>query len=69
MEQINNLYKEFDENIANLIVKSSTGLAFGIAASFLVFKRRSWPVALAFGFGSGLGYRDFQKSFDLARKV
>lgn len=39
--------------MADLVVKTGVGLSVGVALSVILFKRRTWPVALATGFGMG----------------
>ncbi|GAA5822443.1 hypothetical protein JCM5353_000508 [Sporobolomyces roseus] len=52
--------------LSNAIVKAGTGLAVGIVASVVLFKRRGWPVGFAFGWGLGQGYQDCQRVFNPA---
>ncbi|GAA6033159.1 hypothetical protein JCM8097_002974 [Rhodosporidiobolus ruineniae] len=52
--------------LSNGIVKAGTGLAVGIVASALLFRRRPWPVFLGLGFGIGQGYSDCERVFNPA---
>ena len=63
---------QWDKSIANLIIKTSTGITIGIAFSLLVFKRigsiyvgKAWPIALTTGFGAGMAYAESTKSFSI----
>ncbi|CAG8508977.1 21769_t:CDS:2 [Cetraspora pellucida] len=40
------------------------GLSVGIVASALIFKRKSWPIAISTGFGIGVSYAECQKTFN-----
>ncbi|GAA5821702.1 hypothetical protein JCM11251_000982 [Rhodosporidiobolus azoricus] len=52
--------------LSNGIVKAGTGLAVGIVASAILFRRRPWPVFLGLGFGIGQGYSDCERVFNPA---
>ncbi|BGP19234.1 hypothetical protein JCM10213_007031 [Rhodosporidiobolus nylandii] len=52
--------------LSNGIVKAGTGLAVGIVASAILFRRRPWPVFLGLGFGAGQGYSDCERVFNPA---
>ncbi|GAA5972172.1 hypothetical protein JCM21900_003694 [Sporobolomyces salmonicolor] len=52
--------------LSNAIVKAGTGLAVGVVASALLFRRRPWPVLLGLGFGAGQGYSDCERVFNPA---
>ncbi|GAA5829007.1 hypothetical protein JCM3766R1_003901 [Sporobolomyces carnicolor] len=52
--------------LSNAIVTAGTGLAVGIVASAILFKRRPWPVFFGLGFGIGQGYQDCQRVFNPA---
>ncbi|CAG8727594.1 16571_t:CDS:2 [Gigaspora margarita] len=54
----------WDFCISNLLVKTGIGLSVGIVASALIFKRKSWPIALSTGFGIGVSYAECQKTFN-----
>ncbi|CED84144.1 Uncharacterized conserved protein [Phaffia rhodozyma] len=56
--------KKFDACVADLIVKTGVGFSVGVALSVIVFKRRTWPVALATGFGIGQAYQNCDRSFN-----
>ncbi|GAA5996012.1 Mic10p [Rhodotorula paludigena] len=52
--------------LSNALVKAGTGLAVGIVASAILFRRRPWPVFLGLGFGFGQGYSDCERVFNPA---
>ncbi|GAA5972401.1 hypothetical protein JCM11641_001827 [Rhodosporidiobolus odoratus] len=52
--------------LSNGIVKAGTGLAVGIVASAILFRRRPWPVFVGLGFGAGQGYSDCERVFNPA---
>ncbi|KAL7343509.1 hypothetical protein BJY59DRAFT_645302, partial [Rhodotorula toruloides] len=52
--------------LSNALVKAGTGLAVGIVASAVLFRRRPWPVFLGLGFGFGQGYSDCERVFNPA---
>ncbi|KAJ3315421.1 hypothetical protein HDV04_002963 [Boothiomyces sp. JEL0838] len=52
---------KWDKTIANFLVKTSLGLTIGIGMSFVLFKRRTWPIALTTGFGAGMAYSESQR--------
>ncbi|TNY21134.1 hypothetical protein DMC30DRAFT_416338 [Rhodotorula diobovata] len=52
--------------LSNALVKAGTGLAVGIVASAILFRRRPWPVFLGLGFGAGQGYADCERVFNPA---
>ncbi|GAA5821782.1 hypothetical protein JCM3770_000142 [Rhodotorula araucariae] len=52
--------------VSNALVKAGTGLAVGIVASAILFRRRPWPVFLGLGFGFGQGYSDCERVFNPA---
>ncbi|GAA6061559.1 hypothetical protein JCM10212_001091 [Sporobolomyces blumeae] len=52
--------------LSNAIVKAGTGLAVGVVASAILFRRRPWPVLLGLGFGFGQGYADCERVFSPA---
>ena len=53
LEKDNLLDKKWEECAARFIVNVGVGTAVGIAVSALFFKRKFWPIPLAFGFSSG----------------
>ncbi|KAG6380222.1 hypothetical protein JVT61DRAFT_8314 [Boletus reticuloceps] len=55
------------DNIADLLVKTGVGFGIGVVASVILFKRRTWPIALSSGFGMGAAYADCDRSFNPAR--
>ncbi|GAA5853814.1 hypothetical protein JCM8547_007459 [Rhodosporidiobolus lusitaniae] len=58
--------EQTDLALSNGLVKAGTGLAVGIVASALLFRRRPWPVFLGLGFGIGQGYADAERVFNPA---
>ncbi|KAI8380722.1 hypothetical protein BD560DRAFT_487364 [Blakeslea trispora] len=59
------LSHKWDRAISNFVVKTGLGLSAGIVASALLFKKRSWPIAIATGWGFGVAYADAQLLFFL----
>ncbi|KAI8371228.1 hypothetical protein EDC96DRAFT_501891 [Choanephora cucurbitarum] len=57
------LSRKWDHAISNFVVKTGLGLSAGIVASALLFKKRSWPIAIATGWGFGVAYADAQRIF------
>ncbi|CAO3647978.1 unnamed protein product [Cunninghamella echinulata] len=49
--------------ISNFVVKTGLGLSVGIVASALLFKKRTWPIAIASGWGFGVAYANAQRIF------
>ncbi|GAA5810536.1 hypothetical protein MFLAVUS_003959 [Mucor flavus] len=54
------LAQKWDRTISNFVVKTGLGLSAGIVASALLFKKRTWPIAIATGWGFGVAYADAQ---------
>ncbi|CAG8565330.1 9508_t:CDS:2 [Ambispora gerdemannii] len=57
------LNEKWDKCISNLLVKTGIGLSVGIIASALIFRKRTWPIAISTGFGIGVAYADCQRTF------
>ncbi|KAI9271369.1 hypothetical protein BY458DRAFT_435952 [Sporodiniella umbellata] len=57
------LTQKWDRTVSNFVVKTGLGLSVGIVASALLFKKRSWPIALTAGWGFGDAYADAQRAF------
>ncbi|KAI9306947.1 hypothetical protein BJ944DRAFT_238289 [Cunninghamella echinulata] len=57
------LSNKWDRVISNFVVKTGLGLSVGIVASALLFKKRTWPIAIASGWGFGVAYADAQRIF------
>ncbi|KAI6002151.1 hypothetical protein EDD15DRAFT_2361491 [Pisolithus albus] len=53
--------------VADLLVKAGVGFGVGVVASVILFRRRTWPVALSTGFGMGAAYADCDRLFNPAR--
>ncbi|CAG8808325.1 26517_t:CDS:2, partial [Dentiscutata erythropus] len=54
----------WDLCISNLLVKTGIGLSVGIVVSALIFKKKSWPIAMSTGFGIGVSYAECQRTFN-----
>ncbi|KAG0703587.1 hypothetical protein DFH29DRAFT_998412 [Suillus ampliporus] len=53
--------------VADFLVKAGVGFSAGVVASVILFRRRTWPIALSTGFGMGAAYADCDRSFNPAR--
>ncbi|KAF5325176.1 hypothetical protein D9619_009901 [Psilocybe cf. subviscida] len=61
------LGQKYDRCLADLLVKGGIGFGAGVVASVILFRRRTWPIALSTGFGAGAAYADCDRSFNPAR--
>ncbi|KAF9531065.1 hypothetical protein CPB83DRAFT_849261 [Crepidotus variabilis] len=61
------LGQKYDRCLADLLVKSGVGFGAGVVASVILFRRKTWPIALSTGFGAGAAYADCDRSFNPAR--
>ncbi|THV02207.1 DUF543-domain-containing protein [Dendrothele bispora CBS 962.96] len=61
------LAQKYDRCLADFVVKAGVGFSAGVVASVILFKRRTWPIALSTGFGAGAAYADCDRSFNPAR--
>ncbi|KAK7036695.1 Mitochondrial inner membrane organizing system component [Paramarasmius palmivorus] len=59
--------QKYDRCLADFLVKAGVGFSAGVVASVILFKRRTWPIALSTGFGAGAAYADCDRSFNPAR--
>ncbi|KAG1789145.1 uncharacterized protein HD556DRAFT_1447208 [Suillus plorans] len=59
--------QKYDRCLADLLVKAGVGFSVGVVASVILFRRRTWPIALSTGFGIGAAYADCDRSFNPAR--
>ncbi|KAF6751185.1 hypothetical protein DFP72DRAFT_908703 [Ephemerocybe angulata] len=59
--------QKYDRCLADLIVKAGVGFGAGVVGSVILFRRRTWPIALGTGFGAGAAYADCDRSFNPAR--
>ncbi|KAI6020060.1 hypothetical protein PISMIDRAFT_467978 [Pisolithus microcarpus 441] len=59
--------EKYDRCLADLLVKAGVGFGVGVVASVILFRRRTWPVALSTGFGMGAAYADCDRLFNPAR--
>ncbi|KAG2159327.1 uncharacterized protein EDB93DRAFT_1245135 [Suillus bovinus] len=59
--------QKYDRCLADLLVKAGVGFSVGVVASVILFRRRTWPIALSTGFGMGAAYADCDRSFNPAR--
>ncbi|CAO3641097.1 unnamed protein product [Cunninghamella blakesleeana] len=57
------LSNKWDRVVSNFVVKTGLGLSVGIVASALLFRKRTWPIAIASGWGFGVAYADAQRIF------
>ncbi|WVO18069.1 hypothetical protein L204_105767 [Cryptococcus depauperatus] len=55
---------KFDNCVADLLVNAGIGFGAGVVASVLIFRRRTWPVALSTGFGAGVAYSNCNYSLN-----
>ncbi|KAF7322416.1 MICOS complex subunit MIC10 [Mycena chlorophos] len=53
--------------VADFLVKAGVGFSAGVVLSVVLFRRRTWPISLATGFGAGAAYADCDRSFNPAR--
>ncbi|KAJ7217172.1 hypothetical protein GGX14DRAFT_696147 [Mycena pura] len=53
--------------LADFLVKAGVGFSAGVVLSVILFRRRTWPIALSTGFGAGAAYADCDRSFNPAR--
>ncbi|KNE69771.1 hypothetical protein AMAG_14311 [Allomyces macrogynus ATCC 38327] len=58
------LARKWDRCLSNFLVKAGAATSVGIVTSVLLFRKKTWPVALAAGFGLGVAYEQCQRSFD-----
>ncbi|KAJ4490315.1 hypothetical protein J3R30DRAFT_3361240 [Lentinula aciculospora] len=61
------LGQKYDRCLADFLVKTGVGFSVGVVASVILFKRRTFPIALSTGFGAGAAYADCDRSFNPAR--
>ncbi|KAG6918874.1 hypothetical protein DXG01_010938 [Tephrocybe rancida] len=61
------LGQKYDRCLADFLVKGGVGFSVGVVASVILFRRRTWPIALTTGFGAGAAYADCDRSFNPAR--
>ncbi|KAG1776538.1 hypothetical protein EV702DRAFT_1229044 [Suillus placidus] len=59
--------QKYDRCLADFLVKAGVGFSVGVVASVILFRRRTWPIALSTGFGMGAAYADCDRSFNPAR--
>ncbi|KAG1859297.1 hypothetical protein DFJ58DRAFT_722140 [Suillus subalutaceus] len=59
--------QKYDRCMADFLVKAGVGFSVGVVASVILFRRRTWPIALSTGFGMGAAYADCDRSFNPAR--
>ncbi|KIM41350.1 hypothetical protein M413DRAFT_71642 [Hebeloma cylindrosporum] len=59
--------QKYDRCLADLLVKAGVGFGAGVVASVILFRRRTWPIALSTGFGAGAAWADCDRSFNPAR--
>ncbi|KAJ7178738.1 hypothetical protein C8R43DRAFT_974288 [Mycena crocata] len=61
------LGQKYDRCLADFLVKAGVGFSAGVVLSVVLFKRRTWPIGLATGFGAGTAYADCDRLFNPAR--
>ncbi|KAH6891786.1 hypothetical protein BKA70DRAFT_1301836 [Coprinopsis sp. MPI-PUGE-AT-0042] len=59
--------KKYDQCLADFMLKTGIGFGAGVVASVILFRRRTWPIALSTGFGGGIAYADCDRSFNPTR--
>nr|GAT49415.1 predicted protein [Mycena chlorophos] len=59
--------QKYDRCLADFLVKAGVGFSAGVVLSVVLFRRRTWPISLATGFGAGAAYADCDRSFNPAR--
>lgn len=59
--------EKYDRCLADLLVKAGVGFGVGVISSVVIFRRRTWPIALTTGFGMGTAYADCDRLFNPAR--
>ncbi|KAG1740401.1 uncharacterized protein EDB91DRAFT_1248285 [Suillus paluster] len=59
--------QKYDRCLADFLVKAGVGFSVGVVGSVILFRRRTWPIALSTGFGMGAAYADCDRSFNPAR--
>ncbi|XP_026278276.1 MICOS complex subunit MIC10 [Frankliniella occidentalis] len=57
--------KRMDKLITSSITQVGTSLAWGLVASLIFFKRKSWPVIVGGGFGVGAAFADISNEANL----
>ncbi|ORZ37278.1 hypothetical protein BCR44DRAFT_1498175 [Catenaria anguillulae PL171] len=55
------LARKWDRCISNLVIKVGAAASVGVVTSVLLFRKRTWPVALSSGFGLGMAYEQCQR--------
>ncbi|KAF2858406.1 hypothetical protein K470DRAFT_259819 [Piedraia hortae CBS 480.64] len=60
------LNDKWDHCMSTLLIRSTLGASFGVIFSFLLFKRRAWPVWAGLGFGAGRAWEECDSSFKRA---
>ncbi|KAI9151220.1 Mitochondrial inner membrane organizing system component [Blastocladiella emersonii ATCC 22665] len=58
------LARKWDRCLSNFVLKVGAATSVGIVTSVLLFRKRTWPVALSSGIGLGIAYEQCQRSFD-----
>ncbi|KAJ7172085.1 hypothetical protein C8R46DRAFT_137910 [Mycena filopes] len=61
------LGQKYDRCLADFLIKAGVGFSAGVVLSVVLFKRRTWPIALSTGFGGGIAYADCDRAFNAAR--
>eukprot|EP00043_Microstomoeca_roanoka_P006090 m.60161 g.60161 ORF g.60161 m.60161 type:complete len:93 (-) comp13266_c0_seq1:292-570(-) len=53
----------WDRCLARSIVNTGVGFGAGVLFSVILFRRKTWPIAMGMGFGAGMGYAQCQFGF------
>ncbi|KAL1745992.1 hypothetical protein HDZ31DRAFT_62658 [Schizophyllum fasciatum] len=59
--------QKYDRCLADFLVKTGVGFSAGVVASVILFRRKTWPITLATGFGAGMSYADCDRAFNPTR--
>lgn len=57
--------KKMDKLITGSLTQVGVSLAWGLVASLVFFKRKSWPVLVGGGFGVGAAFADISNEVNL----
>lgn len=61
MKSENTHVKLVDRFLANSLIKSGSGFGIGSITSFLIFKRKMWPITFGTAYGFGFACSDYNK--------
>ncbi|KAF1989954.1 DUF543-domain-containing protein [Aulographum hederae CBS 113979] len=57
------LNDKWDRCLSSMLIRSAIGGGFGIMFTFILFRRRAWPVVLGTGIGLGRAIEECDNSF------